>query len=79
MATTAVTCPIQSNGTRRRGERSIRTASTIAASPTGTLMKKISRHVTSVSTPPSTGPHDDASAPPIAHTATARARRAGSG
>jgi hypothetical protein len=39
-------------------------------------MKKISRHVTRVSSPPSTGPDEDAAAPPIAHTATARARLA---
>src|SRR6516164_3337676 len=42
-------------------------------------MKKISRQLTRVSTPPSSGPEDEATAPPIAHTATARARRAGSG
>jgi hypothetical protein len=46
--------------------------------PAGTLMKKISRQLTRVSTPPSTGPADDATAPPIAQTATARARLAGS-
>jgi hypothetical protein len=40
---------------------------------------KISRQLTRVSTPPSSGPEDDATAPPIAHTATARARRAGDG
>ena len=41
-------------------------------------MKKIIRHVTSVSRPPSTGPADDATPPPMAHTATARARLTGS-
>jgi hypothetical protein len=57
----------------------MRATSTMAATPTGTLMKKINRQLTSVSTPPSTGPADDANAPPIAHSATARARRAGFG
>jgi DNA-binding MarR family transcriptional regulator len=42
-------------------------------------MKKINRQVTRVSRPPTTGPEEAATAPPIAHTATARARLAGSG
>src|SRR4051794_27502141 len=46
-----------------------------AATPTGMLMKKISRQLAEVSSPPSTGPADDAAAPPIAHMAIARARR----
>src|SRR2546426_10937866 len=79
MASTAATCPNQSNGTLRCGDFSIRATRIIATAPTGTLMKKINRHVTNVSTPPSTGPEEDAIALPIAHTATARARLAGSG
>jgi hypothetical protein len=42
-------------------------------------MKKISRHDIKVRTPPSTGPEVAATEAPIAHTATARARRDGSG
>jgi hypothetical protein len=42
-------------------------------------MKKINLQLISVSTPPSTGPDDDAMAPPIAHTATARPRSRGLG
>src|SRR5437660_2437670 len=51
----------------------------IAAAPTGTLMKKINRHVTRVRTPPSTGPAEEAIAPPIAQIAMARALPTGSG
>jgi hypothetical protein len=47
--------------------------------PTGTLMTKINRQLTEVSTPPSTGPADDAMAPPIAQTAIACARARGFG
>ena len=79
MASTPVTCPNPSNGTRRRDDRPIRATRTNAAAPTGTLTKKINRHDTRVSSPPSTGPDEDAIAPPIAHTATARARLARSG
>ena len=49
MANTPVTCPNQSNGTRRRGDRSLRAARNNAAAPTGTLTKKINRHDTRVS------------------------------
>jgi hypothetical protein len=49
-----------------------------AITPTGTLMKKISRQSIRVSTPPRTGPDDDATAPPIAQIPTARARARGS-
>src|SRR2546430_13555227 len=47
--------------------------------PTGRLMEKINRHETRVSIPPTTGPADDATEAPIAHTATARARLPGCG
>ncbi len=79
MASTAVTCPAQSNGAGRRGDGAVRASRTRAAAPAGTLMKKISRQLARVSSPPVTGPAEDAIAPPIAHMATARARRAGSG
>src|SRR6266702_3871405 len=39
----------------------------------------MARQLTRVSTPPSTGPHAEATEPPIAHTATARARLTESG
>src|SRR4051794_17720545 len=42
-------------------------------------MKKIARQLTSASTPPSKGAHEEAIAPPMAETATARARGTGSG
>ena len=42
-------------------------------------MEKINRHETRVSRPPTTGPADDATEAPIAHTATARARLPGCG
>src|SRR3954447_16932898 len=38
-------------------------------------MKKISRQLAETSSPPRTGPADEAAAPPIAHMAIARARR----
>jgi hypothetical protein len=43
------------------------------------LIGKIHRQLTVVSTPPRSGPAEDAAAPPIAHIATARAWRTGSG
>ncbi len=79
MATTPVSCPAGSNGTGRRGLASLRETSHNASAPTGTLRKKISRQSIMVSTPPRTGPAEDATAPPIAHNATARARAADSG
>ena len=57
----------------------MRASNTNAATPTGRLIRKISRQDTSVSRPPTSGPELEASAPPMAHTATARARRTGSG
>ncbi len=61
------------------GERCVRANRTSATTPTGKLTKKINRQLATVSRPPSTGPEQEATAPPIAHTATARARRPGSG
>jgi hypothetical protein len=78
MARTAVSCPAQSNGTLRRGDRPVQATKTSATAPTGTLMAKISRQVTTLNRPPSTGPDVDATAPPMAHTPTARTRLAGS-
>jgi hypothetical protein len=60
---------------RRRPVRASRSSVT---APTGTLMKKISRQVIGLSSPPTTGPDAAATAPPIAHTATARVRLVGS-
>ncbi len=79
MARAPVTCPGQSMGTRCVLVVAAREISSRATIPTGRLTKKISRQSTMVSSPPSTGPADDASAPPIAQTATARVRRTGSG
>src|SRR6516225_10245289 len=79
IAITAVTCPAQSNRAARCGDGRTRASSSSVTAPAGTLMTKISRQLTTVSTPPSSGPEDEATAPPIAHTATARARRTGSG
>jgi hypothetical protein len=42
-------------------------------------MKKISRQSTTSSSPPSTGPAEEATAPPMAHIPSARARGRGSG
>ena len=78
IATTAVTNPKASNGASRRSDCSARAASMSAARPTGMLMRKISRHDTSVSSPPNTGAEDEAIAPPIAQVATACALRVGS-
>jgi hypothetical protein len=79
MAVTPVSWPGQSNDARRLGEGAIRAARTRAAAPAGRLMKKISRHDTRVSSPPKRGPDVEAATPPMAHTATARARRGPSG
>jgi hypothetical protein len=78
-ASTAVICPAPSNGTGRRGECPVCVSSASATAPTGTLMKKTARQLARVSIPPSTGPQEEAIAPPIAHTPTARARLTGSG
>src|SRR3954451_21108248 len=66
----AITCPTESNGTRRRGDGAERAINATAPSPTGRLMKKTSRHETSVNKPPTTGPDEEAIAPPIAQIAT---------
>ena len=79
IARMAVTCPTQSNGTLWCGERAVRASSSSATAPTGRLIQKIIRQLTNVRRAPSTGPEEDASAPPIAHIATARARLVGSG
>src|SRR5438270_13868653 len=68
-------CPAQSNGARRRSDGPMRERRTSATDPTGMLMRKMNRQLADVSSPPSTGPADDAAAPPIAHMAMARARR----
>ena len=75
----AVACPTQSNGAGRRGDDATPRTRNSATAPTGTLMTKINRQLMEVSTPPSTGPDDDAIAPPIAHTAIACARARWSG
>jgi hypothetical protein len=41
----------------------VRASRTKAIAPAGTLMKKIARQLTRVSTPPSTGPQEEATAP----------------
>jgi hypothetical protein len=57
--TTAATCPAQSNGTTRRGDRGRRENRYSATTPAGRLMKKIIRHLSSVTNPPTTGPAAD--------------------
>src|SRR4051812_30055851 len=74
MAVTALAWPNQSNEAARRGDGATRRRSSSAAAATGRFTKKMSRQLTRVSTPPRTGPDDDATAPPIAHIATARPR-----
>ena len=78
MARTAVTCPTLSNGTLRCGDRAVQASRASATAPTGMLMPKMSRQLTRLRKPPSTGPEEDATAPPMAHTATARDRLAAS-
>jgi hypothetical protein len=78
MASTADICPAQSNGTVRCGDGSVQASSPRATAPTGKLMPKISRQLTRLNSPPSTGPEQEATEAPMAHTATARARRVGS-
>ncbi len=43
------------------------------------MTRKIHRQLAEINSPPRTGPADEATAPPIAHIDTARARRPGSG
>ena len=57
----------------------MRASKASAMAPTGTLMKKINRQSMRVSTPPSTGPDEEATAPPIAHIPIARPRALASG
>src|SRR6266566_7500145 len=79
MAVTPLACPAQSSGTRWWDERPARASRSSATAPTGTFTRKIHRQLASVSTPPRIGPHEEATAPPIAQIATALVRRAGSG
>ena len=79
MASTPVICPVTSNGTTRGREGRVRASSSSAMAPAGTLRKKISRQSIRVSTPPSTGPDEDATEPPIAQTPIARPLAFGSG
>ncbi len=79
IAITPVTCPGRSKGTTRGREGSVRASNSSAIASAGTLMKKISRQSTRFRTPPSTGPDEEATAPPIAHTPTARPRALASG
>ena len=80
MASTAVTCPGQSNGAGRRGDGAARASKTSAAAAGRDVDEEDQPPADArVSSPPSTGPDEEATAPPIAHIASARARRAGSG
>ena len=79
IASTAVTKPTLSNGGLRGGDGLVRAASATATTPTGMLMRKISRHEHDGQQAAEHGADDEAIAPPIAQIATARARRAGSG
>src|SRR5947209_16149362 len=74
MPTMAVTWPTQSKSAERRGVRDTHRSRQSAKRPTGRLMKKIIRQLTSVNKPPTAGPADDATAAPNDQSAMARAR-----
>ncbi len=77
IASTPVACPGRSKGTTRGREGSARASSSNAIAPAGTLIKKISRQSARLRTPPSTGPEEEATAPPIAHTPADQRHRRG--
>src|SRR5437879_11016027 len=74
MPTIAEHCPTQSKGAGRDGERPTFVSRYSATSPTGKLMKKTMRQLSSVRKPPTTGPADEATAAPSDQIAIARAR-----
>jgi hypothetical protein len=78
-ASTPRTWPAQSNGADRVGECTTVAIIATMTAQTGTLTPNTHRQSTVVNTPPSRGPSAAATAPPTAHTPSARARRPGSG